>query len=598
MKKAISYLSAVMLGAVALSSCDNDFERPPMVYPTAGNADMVNTTITDVKTKYWSMDRNYVNTVGKLGDITGKSDDMDKDVYIKGRVISENGPGNIYNSIVLQQEDGTALNIAVRTNKLEKSYPFGQEVIVNVTGQKIGGYNGLMQLGAEGVYNGAPSMTFMESADFEKIAELNGMPDAAKVDTVKITLADIASTDQANLIKYQSQLVRIDELTFVEPGTTFAANGQTTNRYAKDANGKQINVRTSAYATFADDVVPAGTGSVVGILSYYGSDWQLLLNDISGIIGFDATNPNEPVNPPTPPVGGGDGTEAAPYTVAQILGGATGTGVWSKGYIVGWVEGQVLAEGAHFDATNVTVASNILIAETADVKEVAKCVPVQLPSGTDARTKLNLKDNPGVLGKEVALKGDLAAYFGAAGIKTVSDYKIDGNGGGDEPVAPADPVASIDETFEGGSIPAGWTQQQVAGDKAWYVTAFSGNSYAAMTGYKGTAPFDQWLFTPAIDMSKATDKVLSFITQVNGYGSTTSKFEVYVMSAADANAQVAKLNPTIATAPASGYSTWAESGSLDLSSYTGIIYIGFRYSATADANYATWCVDNVKVNVK
>ena len=215
MKNVLSYISAVMLGTLALSSCDDNFERPPMIYPTAEHD--ANTTVTDLKTKYWSMDRNYVQTVGSLADFTGNNDDQNKDVYISGRVVSESEPGNVYNSIVLQQPDGTALNVAVRTNKLEKSYPFGQEVIINVTGLKIGGYNGLMQLGAEDTYNGAPSMTFMESADFEKVAELNGQPDVAAVDTLVLTLDDIADKSQANLIKYQSQLVRFDNLTFEEP---------------------------------------------------------------------------------------------------------------------------------------------------------------------------------------------------------------------------------------------------------------------------------------------------------------------------------------------------------------------------------------------
>jgi hypothetical protein len=118
-----------------------------------------------------------------------------------------------------------------------------------------------------------------------------------------------------------------------------------------------------------------------------------------------------------------------------------------------------------------------------------------------------------------------------------------------------------------------------------------------MTGYKGTAPFDSWLVSPAIDMSKVTNKTLTFDTQVNGYSSKTSVFEAYVLTSADvANATKTKLNATMATAPASGYSDWASSGSIDLSSYSGTIYIAFRYYATTDDNYATWCLDNVKLN--
>ena len=166
--------------------------------------------------------------------------------------------------------------------------------------------------------------------------------------------------------------------------------------------------------------------------------------------------------------------------------------------------------------------------------------------------------------------------------------------------AHADPVASINENFDASSsIPAGWTQKQVAGDKAWYVPSFNGNNYAAMTGFKGNGPFDQWLISPAIDMSKVSKKVLTFDTKVNGYGSTQSALKVFVLTAADpTTAKTTQLNPTLATAPATGYSDWANSGELDLSAFSGIIYIGFEYTSPVADNYATWCVDNVKLNAE
>ena len=88
---------------------------------------------------------------------------------------------------------------------------------------------------------------------------------------------------------------------------------------------------------------------------------------------------------------------------------------------------------------------------------------------------------------------------------------------------------------------------------------------------------------------------------MNDYGSTTTKFEVYVLDSNDpVTATVkAKLNPAIATAPNSGYSNWVESGELDLSQWAdGSYYIGFCYQASQDANYATWCIDNVSFGVE
>ncbi|WP_300504140.1 DUF5689 domain-containing protein [uncultured Duncaniella sp.] len=310
---------------------------------------------------------------------------------------------------------------------------------------------------------------------------------------------------------------------------------------------------------------------------------------------------------PTP--GQGDGTKESPYTVTQAIAlnptstttsPEGGSQVWVTGYIVGSMPtggSSTTLEGTKFGLTDAAV-TNIVIAPTADCTTYTQCIGIQLPPQSVApgvRSALNLSDNPSNLGKQVTLFGDIMKYCGGPGLKNTSQFVL--GEGGSTPDVPTESVSSLDETFPGKVKPAGWTTKMLQGDKEWYFTEFNTTSYAAMTGYKGTAPFDSWLISPAVDMSKVNDKTLSFETQVNGYGSTTTQFEVYVLTSADpANASKSKLNPTIATAPASGYSSWVKSGSLDLSSFSGTIYIGFRYSATTDANYATWCVTNVKLN--
>ena len=169
----------------------------------------------------------------------------------------------------------------------------------------------------------------------------------------------------------------------------------------------------------------------------------------------------------------------------------------------------------------------------------------------------------------------------------------------EEPIDPdVDPVTTLNEGFDN-SLPETWTSVVVSGDKKWYQTIYAGNGYAAMTGYKGNKPpFDAWLVSPALDIAAAATKTLSFRTEVNAYGSTTSVFEVYVLNHVDPSKATVKvkLNPALATAPASGYSGWEESGALDLSQWAdgGKYYIGFRYYAEPDNNYATWCLDDVK----
>ena len=168
---------------------------------------------------------------------------------------------------------------------------------------------------------------------------------------------------------------------------------------------------------------------------------------------------------------------------------------------------------------------------------------------------------------------------------------------GEDP-EPVDPVTGLNEGF-GDGIPSEWANVVVSGDKQWYQAYFMNNSYAAMTGYKGMQPpFDAWLITPALDFENDADKVLSFRTQVNAYGSTTSMLEVYLLDSrnpATATLKV-KLDPVLATPPVQAvYSDWTESGDIDLSQWNdGVYYIGFRYYASEDVNYATWCVDDVK----
>ena len=139
------------------------------------------------------------------------------------------------------------------------------------------------------------------------------------------------------------------------------------------------------------------------------------------------------------PSGTGDGSEDNPFSVSAAIAKVEQAGAFVKGYIVGWVEGQVYASGAHFDG-NSSSATNILIAESASETDPAKCMPVQLPAGA-IRTGLNLMDNPGNYKKEVLLYGDIIKYFGVPGLKNTSYAKIGsteigtkpGGGGGDQP---------------------------------------------------------------------------------------------------------------------------------------------------------------------
>ena len=164
----------------------------------------------------------------------------------------------------------------------------------------------------------------------------------------------------------------------------------------------------------------------------------------------------------------GSGTKEDPFNVAAAIAGSGNA--WVKAYIVGWIEGQKIAEGAHFSG-NSTVASNILIADSPDETDVNNCMPVQLPTG-EVRAALNLPDNPGNYKKEVCLYGSLEKYFGTAGLKSVSDYVIDGSSPTPQP-EPGDPkgTGTLEDPFN--SVAANNIAKALASnaqsDQAYYI---------------------------------------------------------------------------------------------------------------------------------
>lgn len=443
MKLYKSLLAAMTLAvsSVALTGCDEDLAVPPLSIPSTDVR--ANMTIADFKAKYWSGDNNYCTQVGQ--------NDKGEDIVLGGRIIASDEGGNIYQNVMLQDETG-AITIAVLTSRndglenLYTKYKVGEEMYINVTDLYAGKYAGLFQIGTAGEYNGTPQTSKMSATEFLGHTFLNGLPDPSKTYSTTMTIPQInGMTSVEDQQKWQSQLVKIEnvswigggELTWGEAGSSSAG----VNRYLIDAAGNRLLVRNSNKSDFCDQKLPAGHGNVEGILSYFNGSWQFVFRTPSDCKDFEGENFGPKME--------GSGTAEDPFTVGGVLAGAEGSAQWVTGYIVGWVEGQVLSSGAHFSVP-ASSASNLLLAATSDETNVANCIPVQLSSGSAVRTALNLQNNPDNLGKEVSIKGDLASYFGAAGLKTTTAYAwgAKGDDSGTTPDVPTPPAGDGDGTSD------------------------------------------------------------------------------------------------------------------------------------------------------
>ena len=283
--------------SLGFTGCDNDFDRPPVIVPEATYE--VNTAISEFKEMFWDIAQSNSSTTIPV-NANGDS------IILGGRIISSDKDGNVYQHIYFRDESG-ALDIRVHGYDLYESYPMGQEVRINVTGLLVGGYGKQMQIGT--LYNG--SVGGIEPEDFSIRAQRNGLPSLSDAEPYTVTISDLNSwiNDKSKLIAWQCQLVKIENVSFVDggkaawcdnPGATGA-----TNRTLKDADGNTIDVRTSNKCTFSSQILPKGTGTVVALLGYYASSkasWQLTFMDPeSGCIdGFEFVDTPETPDEPTP----------------------------------------------------------------------------------------------------------------------------------------------------------------------------------------------------------------------------------------------------------------------------------------------------------
>lgn len=473
LKSYLAWVAVTLAVAGATTACQDDIDDPIIDAPVA--KDQPNTSILELKTKYWNDATNYIDTIGTRDD--------GSHYVISGRVVSSDEAGNVFKSLVIQ--DGTAaLSLSINSYNLYLKYRRGQEIVLDVTGMYIGKYNGLIQLGQPEWYEngGAWEASFMSPEYFTAHAQLNGFPDTSKLDTLVVNSFSELPTDPAGLIKWQSQLVRFNNVSFANGGkATFSEHKSNVNQSLVDAEGSSINVRTSGYSNFWNKTLPEGHGDVVAILSYYGtSGWQLILNDYEGCMNFG--------NPTVP-----EGSQSKPWSVdkaIEIEKAGTEKSGWVSGYIVGAVGPEVTEVKSNDDIewkADPLLSNTLVIGQTADTKDIAHALVIELPDGSKLQTLGNLVDNPGNYGKQIALHGTLAKAMGTFGITgnngTTNEFSIEGLNPGGEGIPEGTGVK--ESPYNCAQVIAG-----VSGNawvKGYIVGSSAGKTAAEMTNATGAA---------------------------------------------------------------------------------------------------------------
>lgn len=183
------------------------------------------------------------------------------EAYLEAVVAADETSGNIFEELYVQ--DGTgSLHLVMTDNS---NFLVGDKIRVNLKGLDIG-------------VNGQSNMIEIDSINYEK-----QIVKTASNQPVKITPITLGQITSANF----SQLVSISNVGFIPADTAKLWSDPITknsiNRTLKDCSGGSIIVRTSGYAKFAGDKTPKGNGSIIGIVTNYGSTKQFVVRDIKEV---------------------------------------------------------------------------------------------------------------------------------------------------------------------------------------------------------------------------------------------------------------------------------------------------------------------------
>lgn len=233
-------LSLLFLTAVIITSCEKDFDAPPIKELPEGNI----LTIDSLRASYKGADSTFA-----------------EDYSIYGVVTADASTGNIYKELFIQDETN-AIKLSLTS---AANYFIGDRIRVAINGATLtddGGHNMIT------LENIDPNIAIVkQESNMDLIPEI-------------VTITDINSL-VGQFSTYQSKLVKIKNVEFIcaDACKTWAdaINQSDENRTLTDTSGNIVIVRSSGFATFSGTKLPFGNGSIIAVVSQYDNTIQLTI---------------------------------------------------------------------------------------------------------------------------------------------------------------------------------------------------------------------------------------------------------------------------------------------------------------------------------
>lgn len=259
-------LSFIAIGL--LSSCVNDTFEDPKAKDCIASGLVKNKEVADI----------YTIAINPTGLPIPNTPTYTADDIIEGYVVSSDEGGNFYQNMYVQPiGGGKGYNLSVdEGNVYTKGYEPGRKVFLKMKGLAYGNPTSF----AAGLIFGAPptdkyTVDRLPALDFPKhlIPACESGNEEVYVNHITLTQAKAANNP------YLNTLVEFNNVQFETEGISYDTNRTDTfdsSINIEDGTTSFI-IRTSRYAGFAGNIVPSKKGKIRGVLTKYGTSYQLIL---------------------------------------------------------------------------------------------------------------------------------------------------------------------------------------------------------------------------------------------------------------------------------------------------------------------------------
>lgn len=212
------------------------------------------------------------------------------DDTIEAYVVSSDEGGNFFKTISLQTlptatNPAVGFSVSVDASNTYIDYRVGNKVYIQLKNQFTDLFYGAIRMGS--LYEngaGTASVGRISQNDYKNVLHASCTTIDEEQLVQQITIEEALDERKINtlieLTDVQFTAAAIGRHYFEEANNI----GGATNWSLRDKTGNQIIFRTSSFASFADSFVPEGNGKVRGILTKYGSDYQLMVRSEKDIV--------------------------------------------------------------------------------------------------------------------------------------------------------------------------------------------------------------------------------------------------------------------------------------------------------------------------